>query len=320
MLWANEVLRKSTMYFRLLGVNATPWSWKGMSHAAKNILSLRSNERRRNKQYLSCKPSRTNTKVSWTFDAHGFILHRVSTPLKEPEVQDHRRIEDQLAGEKQLLEMIASGRSLSEVLTALCEFVKEIAGCHCGVYQIDWNGPIFTKAVAPSLPSSYLAPIEGWPVRRDVAPCGVAANDRKQVIVEDISTDLRWSATSYEQHVLAHGLRSVWSTPIFSRGGQVLGTFCVYQGHPGPPTQFQLDLIDQVTHIASIAIERALSEEALTRSERELKLIVDTIPAMAWSARPDGTGEFFNQHYLDYVGLSLEQARDWGWTAALHPG
>src|SRR4029077_686682 len=33
----------------------------------------------------------------------------------------------------------------------------------------------------------------------------------------------------------------------------------------------------------------------------------------------DGFADFFNQHYLDYVGLSAEQARGWGWTAAVHP-
>ena len=65
--------------------------------------------------------------------------------------------------------------------------------------------------------------------------------------------------------------------------------------------------------------ERKRAEEALAASERNLKLIVDTIHALAWSARPDGTAEFFNQHYLDYVGLSAEQAAGWGWTAAVHP-
>jgi PAS domain S-box-containing protein len=59
--------------------------------------------------------------------------------------------------------------------------------------------------------------------------------------------------------------------------------------------------------------------ETLKLSERELKLIIDSIPALAWSGRPDGSAEFFNQHFLDYVGLSAEQASDWGWTTAVHP-
>ena len=48
-------------------------------------------------------------------------------------------------------------------------------------------------------------------------------------------------------------------------------------------------------------------------------LLIDTIPALAWSARTDGSAEFFNQRYLDYMGLSAEQAKDWGWTVAVHP-
>src|SRR6185503_8086622 len=58
--------------------------------------------------------------------------------------------------------------------------------------------------------------------------------------------------------------------------------------------------------------------EALKLSERELKLVVDTIPVLAWSGRPDGSAEFFNQHYLDFTGLAAEQASGWGWTAAVH--
>src|SRR6185295_1664616 len=65
--------------------------------------------------------------------------------------------------------------------------------------------------------------------------------------------------------------------------------------------------------------ERKRAEDALRASERNLKLIIDTIPAVAWSARADGSADFFNQHYLDYVGLSAEQVMDWGWTAVVHP-
>ena len=65
--------------------------------------------------------------------------------------------------------------------------------------------------------------------------------------------------------------------------------------------------------------DRKRAEQAIQASERNLNQIINTIPALAWSARPDGSAEFFNQHYLDYTGLSAEAAMDWGWTAVVHP-
>src|SRR5882757_8221128 len=50
-----------------------------------------------------------------------------------------------------------------------------------------------------------------------------------------------------------------------------------------------------------------------------IRLVVDTIPTLAWSARPDGSAEFFNQRWLDYTGLSAKQALGSGWQVAIHP-
>jgi PAS domain S-box-containing protein len=84
-------------------------------------------------------------------------------------------------------------------------------------------------------------------------------------------------------------------------------------------------LLDEQRHIvrwyvAAFDIEdRKRAEEALRSVERSLDQIINTIPGLAWSARPDGSAEFFNQQYLDFVGLSAEQASGWGWTSAVHP-
>jgi PAS domain S-box-containing protein len=64
-------------------------------------------------------------------------------------------------------------------------------------------------------------------------------------------------------------------------------------------------------------LQKAFDE--IRKSENQLRAIINTIPALAWSARPDGSADFFNRLYLDYMGLSAEQALDWGWTVALHP-
>src|SRR5712672_2819994 len=52
---------------------------------------------------------------------------------------------------------------------------------------------------------------------------------------------------------------------------------------------------------------------------QDIDIVVDTIPGLVWSARPDGSAEFFNQRWLEYTGLSAEQALDWGWKVAIHP-
>jgi PAS domain S-box-containing protein len=55
------------------------------------------------------------------------------------------------------------------------------------------------------------------------------------------------------------------------------------------------------------------------RQAQNIRIVVDAIPTLAWSARADGSADFFNQRWLDYTGLSAEEARDWGWMVALHP-
>src|SRR5260221_4466331 len=49
-------------------------------------------------------------------------------------------------------------------------------------------------------------------------------------------------------------------------------------------------------------------DPVLANEEDHLRLVIDTIPAMAWSLLPDGTVDFVNQRWLEYTGMSLEDA------------
>src|SRR5438445_8908723 len=184
------------------------------------------------------------------------------------DIDGRKRAEAQLAGEKRLLEMVASNCPLTDVLTALCKFVEDTSSdCYCGVYLIDWSGSKFRIGAVPSLPATLNDPVDGLNVSPQVGPCGVAALTKTQVIATDLELDPLWQSSAIRPLALAHGLRSHWSTPIYAQEGRVLGTFAIFNREPASPTQIQQDLIAQVTHIASIAIERALSEAALKRSE-----------------------------------------------------
>jgi PAS domain S-box-containing protein len=61
------------------------------------------------------------------------------------------------------------------------------------------------------------------------------------------------------------------------------------------------------------------AEDALRKSEKELRDVIDTIPAAVWSALPDGSNTYANKRFVEYLGLSAEQTAGSGWQAAIHP-
>lgn len=65
--------------------------------------------------------------------------------------------------------------------------------------------------------------------------------------------------------------------------------------------------------------DRKQAEVALQARERELGLTVNTIPALVWSGRPDGSSDFYNQKFIDYVGVPLGPGHDWNCADSVHP-
>jgi PAS domain S-box-containing protein len=61
------------------------------------------------------------------------------------------------------------------------------------------------------------------------------------------------------------------------------------------------------------------AEEALLSSEQELRLLVDTIPALVWTARPEGDIEYVNKRVLEYLGATLDEIIGNGWVEKVHP-
>src|SRR5271156_1968741 len=60
-------------------------------------------------------------------------------------------------------------------------------------------------------------------------------------------------------------------------------------------------------------------EEALTSSEQELRLLVEALPALVWSAGPEGNIEYVNKRVLEYLGALLGEVIGWGWMEKVHP-
>ena len=65
--------------------------------------------------------------------------------------------------------------------------------------------------------------------------------------------------------------------------------------------------------------ESKLAEEALRASERNLNLMINAIPALIHTGRPEGYLDYFNRRWLEYLGCSLGDVEGWNWTTWIHP-
>jgi signal transduction histidine kinase/CheY-like chemotaxis protein len=184
------------------------------------------------------------------------------------ELAERKRTEALLGAQKGLLEQIARGSALPEVLDALTRMVESHSeGALCSILLLDEEGRL-RHGSAPSLPPSYSAALEGVRIGPSVGSCGTAAFRKQPVVVTDIAADPLWA--DFRDLALSHGLRACWSTPILGSDGSVRGTVAMYCREPRSPSESDAALTEVTAHLAGIAIERARTEAARRRDEEEL--------------------------------------------------
>lgn len=249
----------------------------------------------------------------------------VNTDSAPNELADRKRAQALLSAQRRILEMIAGGASLADVLEDLCDTIDAQAPeIISSILLMDPSGEQLVPAAGRRVPEGWTPTITPLPIGPRVGSCGTAAFLKVPVIVSDIASDPLW--TVYRDVALSHGLRAAWSYPLISKDDEVLGTFGMYYSEPRTPSESDLDLIEGAANIAVIAIEGERSRNALKKAFKEIKKsearllqIIDTIPTLAWCNLPDGSNDFLNKRWLDYTGLSLQEAQGWGWQAAFHP-
>ena len=252
-----------------------------------------------------------------SFDNDGRLVKWFGT---NTDIEDRKRAECLLSGENLVLEMTAKGDSLESILEAICKVVEQTAsGCCCSIILIDPSGLKVQLAVAPSLPSSYNDRCPGTPVDREGEPCTQAARRKTQVIVSDVASDTQWDKYGWRSAALKHGLRACWSTTILASNGLVLGAFAIYWREPRRPNELDQKIIEQITHLAAVAIERKRDEEALRSSEQSLRLIVDSIPGLVSTVNAAGEVELINRQLLEYFGKAAEELKNRACIDAVHP-
>lgn|GEM_PF-165794 len=178
----------------------------------------------------------------------------------DEEIIERRRSEAFHAGQGHILEMIATGSSLEEIMESLTGVIEsQIDGLMSCVTLLDDDDTQIRRVISMSLPAEFKKAIGNMRVGPEGGSCGTAMHKRESVVVDDILKDPLWN--DYREPAMRHGLRACWSMPILSHQGNPLGTIAVYAKEVRVPSAAETRLIGLATRIAGIAIERKQTEE-----------------------------------------------------------
>jgi diguanylate cyclase (GGDEF)-like protein/PAS domain S-box-containing protein len=224
------------------------------------------------------------------------------------DISERKRAELIAAGERRVLERLASNTGLDEALEAITELVERVRpATYCCIRVLDPSGSFLEHVAGGRLPREYCVAMDRVPVGPRAGSCAAAVYLARQVIVADIGKDPHWEHR--RETALRQGLRSAWSTPIKSSDGALVGTFAVYQNQPGTPSGRDFELMARATQLAGIAIERRRAEEALKDSEARYRSLFTNVVEGVYQTNAAGKLLTANPALLAMMGFdSLEEA------------
>ncbi len=282
-----------------------------------------------------------STESIWLFDTHGTIRLGNPTAYKvlgknKDEVVGHR-FEDLLNRERaknrmeKLSEVVRSGSSV--------QFEDERDGI---VFHHTYY-PVFDRAGAVTGVVSFSRDITGQKRAGDALR---TASRRTEMILESISDsfiafDKDWHISYINQKAAGYGNKSpgevlgkvLWDvfpaiagTPLetFYRKAMASRQMLTYTNSSAIAAgkDFELrsyPMEDGIAVFGQDITDRKRAEEALKASEREFREIAEAMPHIVWATRPDGWNIYFNQNWMDYTGLTLDESYGHGWNIPFHP-
>jgi Transcriptional regulator containing GAF, AAA-type ATPase, and DNA binding domains len=209
-----------------------------------------------------------------------------------------------------LQKSISAGSPLPEVLTSISLLVEAQAKrMLCTIWLFDQDENELHCAAAPSLPR-FSTEVGKMAVGPKCGSCGTAVYRKQPVYVEDILTDPIWE--DYRDRLMPYGIRAVWSRPLFTSEGKILGTFAILYREPRTPNSTELQLIENASHITGIAIERHRNEEELRRERDRLHLLLEITNSMTSKLNLLGLVEVLSTNLLhvtrsDFCALLLPE-------------
>lgn len=215
---------------------------------------------------------------------------------------------------------------LDTLIERLLTIAIENAGASRGLLVLPRDGELYVEAEAIAVADAVEVHSAVTSVSAKSGPESIlryVARTRESVILEDAAARGPFGDDPYLATVR---VRSVLCMPLVKQTRLIGLLYLENRFAPHVFTPRRIVLLELLASQSAISLENArlhadlrTTQDGLHRALRDNRLMVDAVPIHAWATRPDGFVEQLSKPWLDYTGLSREQALGWGWAAVLHP-
>ena len=241
---------------------------------------------------------------------------RASLTIVIRDVSDRKRAEEGSEWQRRVLEAIATGVELRNVLTNIGLFHEaQCPGVECAIHLLDDYGVTLISACAPTVSPEFLDAMDEIVVGPQAATTGAAVYRGEPVLTEDIANDPLW--LDHSELAAKHGYRACWARPIRSPKGVIVGVLATYVGESRGPTDSETRVIATATQLAGIAIDSANAAKSLRQSEASFRSFVENSPIGIYRATGAGRLIAVNASLAELLGyespsalLQLDMTRD----------
>jgi PAS domain S-box-containing protein len=236
------------------------------------------------------------------------------------DITERKRNQMLMVAQKKVLELAASGTAIEEILEFVVHSVQQLAGeqSRASLFLLEPDGLHLRFVVAAGgLSEGYTRAVDHFEVGPHMPSCGSAAFTGQPVIVADVTQNPLW--VPFLDLAQQHEIRALWSQPLRTLDGKVLGTLAQYFTTPREPKPGELDAVQILSQTAALVIASSRAAAQHRQAEERFRAAVGIVSNIIWTNNPAGLMQGEQPGWSNFTGQPLEEYQGYGWSKMVHP-
>ncbi len=217
---------------------------------------------------------------------------------------------------------MSSARDVHTLVQLITDAATDLSGAQFGAFfynVINESGEAYTLYTLSGVERKHF---ENFPMPRNTAVFEPTFSGTSIVRSDDITQDPRYGQSEpYNGMPSGHlPVRSYLAIPVISRDQTVLGGLFFGHAKAGVFTERSERVVTSIAGHAGVALENAKLHQELSETAAKFSLLANSIPQLAWMAKPDGAVFWYNERWHTYTGTDAASQLGWGWETVIEPG